>query len=205
MALQFRARKRSPWPQVVYGSIGGCRAALPTARRAYSPVPATGSGALSRLSLLLCLLPAANRPRSLATGCGNAHRADRRQGGQCATCRRVQRRLLSTGPAHRSTSSTLARSPLSFACFIRSSFASSRGKGVDARGSPVAFSAAGLRVRPERVHAGSTLSCAGIPAAAAARSSRAFLLSRLVLSRGVEYVKTAERGLVDSTPKRRGW
>ena len=29
--------------------------------------------------------------------------------------------------------------------------------------------------------------------------------SRLVLPRGVEYVKTAERGLVDSTPRRRGW
>ena len=82
MALQFRARTRSPWPQVVYGSIGGCRAALPTARRAYSPVPATGGGALSRLSLLLCLLPAANRPKSFATGCGDAHRADGRQGEQ---------------------------------------------------------------------------------------------------------------------------
>ena len=45
------------------------------------------------------------------------------------------------------------REPAVVARAIRSSFASSRGKGVDSRGSPVAFSATGLQVIPERVHA----------------------------------------------------
>ena len=66
MTLQFRARTRSPWTQVVYGSIGGCCTALPTARRAYSPVPATGGGAFCCLSIRCCAcrLPPIARRRS---------------------------------------------------------------------------------------------------------------------------------------------